>query len=131
MNLKVVIAIATLTLGAVAGCNSPKSPDTVANEVAAAQQAAAQKVADARTDASKADAKAADQVNDKSQALNNVEATGAYDVAMARAEGAHKVALEKCTALSGDAQSKCKDLADADYAAAKANSKATEVASKQ
>ena len=50
---------------------------------------------------------------------------------LAKAEGAHKVALEKCKAMSGDAQSKCKDVADADYAAAKANSKATEVAAKQ
>jgi hypothetical protein len=47
---------------------------------------------------------------------------------MAKAEGGHEVALAKCKAMSGDAQSKCKDVADADYAAAKANFKATEVA---
>jgi hypothetical protein len=67
-------------------------------------------------------------VNDKSQDLNNVEAKGAYDVAMAKAA---KVALEKCNVLRGAAQRNCKDLADADYDAAKAKSKAAEVASKQ
>jgi hypothetical protein len=33
--------------------------------------------------------------------------------------------------MSGDSQSKCKDIADADYAAAKADLKASEVAAKQ
>jgi hypothetical protein len=50
---------------------------------------------------------------------------------LARAEGNHKVALEKCNAVSGDAQSKCKDMAGADYDAAKANAKASEVSTKQ
>ncbi|MGO9948674.1 MAG: hypothetical protein ACLPWG_17695 [Steroidobacteraceae bacterium] len=131
MKLKIVTAIGLITLAAVAGCNNAKSPDTVANDVAAAQQAAAKKVTEARREASNDDAKATDKVNDKSQDLNNVEAKGAYDVAMAKAEGAHKVALEKCNILSGDAQRKCKELADADYDAAKANSKAAEVAAKQ
>jgi len=52
-------------------------------------------------------------------------------VALAKAEGAHKVALEKCNGLNGEAQKQCKDLAYADYDAAKANSKAAEVAAKQ
>ena len=120
MNSKLITAIALATLASLAGCNNAKSPDTVANDVAAAQQAAAKQVADARAEASKDDAKA-----------NNEEAAAAYDVAVAKAEGAHKVALEKCNALGGDAQSKCKDQADADFAAAKANSKAAEVAAKQ
>jgi hypothetical protein len=33
--------------------------------------------------------------------------------------------------MNGDAQSKCKDVADANYTAAKANAKATETAQKQ
>jgi hypothetical protein len=64
--------------------------------------------------ASKDNVSATDKVNDKSKDLNNVEAKGAYDVALARAEGNHKVAVEKCNAVSGDAQSKCKDMAAAD-----------------
>jgi hypothetical protein len=37
----------------------------------------------------------------------------------------------KCNAVSGDAQAKCKDMADADYNAAKANAKASEVSTRQ
>jgi hypothetical protein len=132
MNYKLITALSVLTTFAVlAGCNNAKSPDAVANGVAAAQQKAAENVADVRKDASKDNASATDNVDDKSKDLNNVEAKGAYNVALARAEGNHKIALEKCNAVSGDAQSKCKDVADADYEAAKANAKASEVSTKQ
>ena len=130
MKLK-LIALSVLTVAVLAGCNNAKSPHTVANDVAAEQQKAAKNIADVRKDASKDNASATDKVDDKSKDLNNVEATGAYDVALARAEGNHKVSLEKCNAVSGDAQSKCKDMADADYNAAKANAKASEVSTKQ
>ena len=33
------------------------------------------------------------------------------------------MSLEKCTAFDGDAEQKCKDQADADYDAAKANAR--------
>jgi hypothetical protein len=131
MNLRRIAALSVLTVAALAGCNNAKSPNAVDNDVAAAQHQAAEHVADVRKDASKDNASAADKVDDKSKDLNNVEAKGAYDVALARGEGNHKVALEKCSALSGDAQSKCKDMADADYSAAKANAKASEVSTKQ
>jgi hypothetical protein len=131
MNFKLITALSILTVAVLAGCNDAKSPNAVANDVAAEQQKAAKNVANIRKDASKDNASATDKVDDKSKDLNNVEATGAYDVALARAEGNHKVAREKCTAVSGDAQSKCKDMADADYNAAKANAKALEVSTKQ
>jgi hypothetical protein len=131
MNYKLITALSILTVGVLAGCNNAKSPDAVANDVAAEQQKAAKNVADVRKDASKDNVSATDKVDDKSKDLNNVEATGAYDVALARAEGNHKVALDKCNAVSGDAQSKCKDMAGADYDAAKANAKASEVSTKQ
>jgi len=51
---------------------------------------------------------ATDKVDDKSKDLNNVEAKGAYDIALALAEGNHKVALEQCNAVNGDAQWKCR-----------------------
>ena|ERR1700694_5222304 len=130
MTFKLIKALSVLTVAVLAGCNSAKSPDVVANDVAAEQQKAATNVAEVRKDASKDNAAATDKVDEKSKDLNNVEATGAYDVALARAEGNHKVALEKCTAARGDAQSKCKDMADADYNAAKANAKAAEVSTK-
>jgi predicted small secreted protein len=131
MKLKLIMALSVLTVAVLAGCNNAKSPDAVGNDVAAAQKKAAENVADVRKDASKDNASATDKVDDKSKDLNNVEAKGAYDVALARAEGNHKVALEKCDAVSGDAQSKCKDMADADYNAAKANAKASEMSTKQ
>jgi hypothetical protein len=129
MKFRLFTATSLVIFAVLSGCNHAKSPNTVANDVAAAEQAADKRVADARVEAAKDDAKATDHVKDKSHDLHNAETTGAYDVAMAKAEGAHEVALAKCKMLSGDAQSKCKDMADADYAAAKANSKATEVAS--
>jgi hypothetical protein len=131
MKLRLVTAIALVGISLLSGCNNEKSTDVVASEVAAARQKAAAETANAQRDASKENAAAAEKVDDKSKDLNNVEAKGAYDVAMVKADGDHKVALEKCTAMSGDGQAKCKDLADADYNVAKANAKATEVATKQ
>jgi hypothetical protein len=131
MNFRLFAAISAVMFATLSGCNNAKSPDTVANNVAAAQQAANKEVANARVEAAKDEALAADKANAGNHDLKNAEATGAYDVAMAKAEGAHKVALENCNSLSGDSQSKCRDVADADYAAAKANSKLTEVSAKR
>src|ERR1700722_150631 len=131
MKLTLVTAIALVGISLVSGCNNEKSTDVVASEAAAARQKAAAETANAQRDASKENAAAAEKIDDKSKDLNNVEAKGAYAVAMVKAGGDYKVALEKCTAMSGDAQAKCKDLADADYNVAKANAKATEVATKQ
>lgn len=52
----------------------------------------------------------------------------AYSVAVAKADGDHKVALEKCDTLQGHDQQVCKDQADANDEAAKANAKAAKVA---
>jgi hypothetical protein len=131
MRIQLIMAVGVLSFSTLAGCDKAKSPDAVANDVSSAQQGASADVADARKDASKDIAAASEKVDDKSKDLNNAEAKGAYDVGMATADGNHKVTLEKCNAMSGDAQKKCKDLADADYEAAKANLKATEVSRKQ
>jgi hypothetical protein len=131
MRMQLIAAIGVVSLSMLGGCDKAKSPDAVANDVSSAQQGAAAGVADARNDASKDIAAASAKVDDKSKDLNNVEAKGAYDVGMATADGNHKVTIEKCNAMSGDSQKKCKDLADADYEAAKANLKAAEVSSKQ
>jgi outer membrane murein-binding lipoprotein Lpp len=128
---KFLITAGLIGAALLSGCNNAKSPDSVANDVAKAQQNAANNVADARKDAAKDDAKVAGKVDDQNKDLNNTEAKGAYDVALARADGVHKVSLAKCDVLSGDAQKGCKNQADADYDAAKANAKATETARKQ
>lgn len=130
MHKLLISAVAVLAVAAVSGCNNAKSPDAVANDVAAAQAKRASKVADAKQDAAKEENKAEAKVDDKTNDLNNVSAKGAYDVAMAQADGDHKVALQKCEAVSGDAQKACKDQADAKYDLAKANAKAMMAAQK-
>jgi hypothetical protein len=125
-----ISAVAVLAVAAVSGCNNAKSPDAVANDVAAAQAKRSSQVADAKQDAAKDENKAESKVDDKTNDLNNVNAKGAYDVAMAQADGDHKVALQKCEAVSGDAQKACKDQADAKYDLAKANAKAMLAAQK-
>jgi hypothetical protein len=110
MRASIHVIIGCTTLLAVAACNNAKSPDKVADNVAEASQSASKEVAEAKHDQQK------DMSSD------------AYDVAVARADGDHKVATEKCDALGGHDQKVCKDQADADYEAAKANAKASKVA---
>ncbi len=111
-NLKqtVIALIGFAALGSLVACNNAKSPDAAARDIAAANNSAAHEVADAQRDAQK------DMSAD------------AYSVAMAQADGDHKIALQKCETLQGHDQQVCKDQADADYEAAKANAKATKAA---
>jgi hypothetical protein len=124
------LLISVMLFGALsaAGCNNAKPPDSVASDVAAAQKKAATETADAQRDASQSIAKAQTKTDDKAIDQTNTEAKAAYDVAIAKADGTHQVVLAKCQGLGGDAQKKCKDQADADYEAAKANAKAGETA---
>jgi hypothetical protein len=127
------IQLSTIALSIlfVAACNQPKSPDAVAKDVATAEQKASNEVAKSENDASKDMTKDADKVGDKMTALNNTAAKDAYNITLAQADGNRKIALAKCDALSGDAQKNCKQQADADYDAAKADAKAAEVSTKQ
>jgi hypothetical protein len=109
MRTKLALIAGSMLLLAASACNKAKSPDAAANDISAAHESAAKEVADARRDQQK------DMSSD------------AYDVAVARADGNHKVAVEKCAMLEGHDQRACKDQADADYDAAKANAKATKV----
>src|SRR5882724_10291574 len=123
MRTLLISAIA-MSMALITGCNSPKSPDTVAKNVAAAEQKASTEVANSEKDASKDLGKAADKVDDKLVDFNNT-AEDAYNLAVAKADGDRKVALANCSAASGDAQKACKDQADADYYTAVADAKAT------
>jgi hypothetical protein len=116
-----VVAMAVL---ATAGCDSAKSPETVSKDVAAAEQKAATEVANSEKAAEKDLNKAAENVDDKLIAFNNAAARDAYNLAVAKADGDRKVALANCLSVAGDAQKNCKDQAEADYGAAKANAKA-------
>jgi hypothetical protein len=99
-----------VALGSLTACDSAKSPDTAARDIAAANDSAANKIADAQRDAQK------DMSSD------------AYKVALAKADGDHQVTIQKCETMQGHDQQVCKDRADADYEAAKANAKAAKVA---
>ncbi len=57
--------VALLAVAAASGCDHAKSPDAVANDVAAAQAKRASEVADARQDAAKDENKAEAKVDDK------------------------------------------------------------------
>ncbi|HEY6619706.1 MAG TPA: hypothetical protein VIY68_09190 [Steroidobacteraceae bacterium] len=130
MQKLILSLVALLAVAAASGCDHAKSPGSVANDVAAAQAKRASEVANAKQDAAKDENKAEAKVDDKTADLNNANAKGSYDVAMAQADGDHKVALQKCEALSGDSQKACKDQADAKYDLAKANAKAMMAAQK-
>jgi hypothetical protein len=130
MQKSFVPMVALIVAAMLCGCDNPKSPDAVANDVAAAQSKRATEVADAKQDAAKDTSKAEARIDDKTVDLNNATAKGAYDVAMAQADGDHSVATQKCNALSGDAQKACKDQADAKHDLAQANAKAMMAAQK-
>jgi hypothetical protein len=115
----------------IAGCNNPKSPEAVAKEVAKAEQKADKEVAKSEDAAAKDLGKAAGNVDDKMVAFNNAAAKDAYNLEVAQADGNRKVALANCAAMAGEAQKTCKDQAEADYSAAKANAKAAAQSEKQ
>ena len=53
MQKHLISAVGILALALLGGCDKPKPPQAVANEVSADQQKAAKEVAEAQTDASK------------------------------------------------------------------------------
>lgn len=118
----------TAAVALASGCDRAKSPQAAANDIAEARQSAAQEVNEANRDAAKDINAASKDLQDKASELADSNAKAAYDVALARADGDHKVAVQNCMTQNGDAQKLCKDRADAEYDAAKANAKATRVA---
>ena len=124
-------AVVLLAFLCVAGCNRGKSPDQVAQDVQKAQQKADTETTRAQDSAQKDLNSAAEKVGDKLLALNNDAATDAYKIAVAKADGDLRIALAQCGSLAGGAQKSCKDQADADYQAAKANAKSAEVSRKE
>jgi hypothetical protein len=60
-------------------------------------------------------------VNSARADVNEAAAKGNYEVALAKAKGDYAIAKKSCEALSGDSQKNCKEQAEADLSAAKAN----------
>ncbi len=123
------IVLGTVALGA--GCEQAKSPETVAKDVASAEQKAAREEAKSENSAEKDLSKSAEKVGDGVVAFNNEAAKDAYNVSVAKADGDRKIALAQCEGASGDAQKNCRDQAQANYAAAKADAKAAAQSMKQ
>ena len=115
----------------VAACNNAKSPDAVNKDVAKAEQKASSEVAKSEDAAARDLNGAAEKVDDKLVAFSNAAAKDAYNLAVANADGNRKIALAKCESASGSEQKQCKELAEADYKAAKANAKAAAQSEKQ
>lgn len=109
------------------GCERSEPPSSVASDVHAAEQKEQSKTERALENASQDAGKAQQRVEDKAADRDDIAAKDAYKVAMAKADGEHDVAIQRCKELSGDAQSRCKRQADADYDATKADAKALEV----
>jgi hypothetical protein len=130
MNIRTATLV-VMALGLMAGCHSNKTPQTTAQDVAAAQQEAQREVDRARTEAAKDLKSAAKVTGGSSKGVAQAKAEGAYDIAMVKADGDHNVATEKCMTLQASMQQACKDQADAEYETAKAAARATRVARQQ
>jgi hypothetical protein len=117
-----IFVVAALVL---AGCNKSKSPEDVSKDVANAEQKANNEVTKSEEHAQSALDKSYKKVNDQEIKFNNDAAQQTYNVAVAKADGNRKVALATCESQSGDAQKACKDQAEADYNAARADARAS------
>jgi hypothetical protein len=123
-----LVLCATVIAGLLTACNQAKSPEKVQSDVANANASANKDAAKAEHRQARVDASANDEefaAVDKAQAQ---KADAAADTLVTKAEGANKVALAKCEALTGDAQSACKDQANAALEMAKAKAKGIKAA---
>ena len=122
MNQRVTTGLLALSvLLALSGCNRQHSAADVHKDTAAAEQKAAENTGEAEDKAEKRIASARGDVRDEQRDMQHTAAVENEKVADTQAEGAYKVALARCESLSGSTQKSCKDQADADYQAAKAD----------
>ena len=124
-------AAVLVMLGVLTGCHRKASPVATPADIAAAQREAQHEVEQAEIEAKK-DIKSETKImGADSTGVARARVTGAFDVAMARADGDRKVAIEKCLMLEPAAQQPCKDTAETDYQAAVAKAKATRASQQQ
>jgi predicted small lipoprotein YifL len=117
-------AAVAVILGVLGGCHQKAPPTATAADVAAAQQEAQHEVEQAKLEAKK-DIKSETKImGADSKGVARARVTGAFDIAMAHADGDRQVAIQKCLMLEPSAQQSCKDNAEADYQAAAAKAKA-------
>jgi predicted small lipoprotein YifL len=117
-------AAVVVMLGILGGCHQKAPPVATPADVAAAQQEAQHEIEQAKLEARK-DIKSETKImGADSKDVSRARVTGAFDIAMAHADGDHKVAIEKCLTLEPAAQQSCKDNAEVDYQSAVAKAKA-------
>jgi hypothetical protein len=128
MKTRFLMAFTAIAIFSLAGCNKAESPAKVDSDVSKAAAAAAQKDVKAEEKQADADAAANKDLAAAADKADTQSTDAAAEAAVTHAEGVNKVALEQCEALSGDAQSACKDKANAALDMAKANAKAMKAA---
>lgn len=106
-NRVLVMLLASMSLAALAGCNRAEAPAGSAADAADTRQEAAEDLAGAPGDTAGTMGSGGAEVR-----------AGAQQVEQARIDGERQAALEKCEALAGEAQTACKDSAEATYQSA-------------
>lgn len=124
MRLTFCFALIASALLGLPACNKAQSPDTVQADVTKAQSDAAQENAKAEEKQKEVQAQAAQERADAQTKATDKGVGALVDTAVTQAEGETKVALAKCEALEGDAQTACKDKANAHLDAVKEKAKA-------
>jgi hypothetical protein len=124
-------AAVIVAMGICGGCHQKPPPVATPADVAAAQQEAQHEVEQAQIEAKRDVKSAAKVMGADSKDVGRARITGAFDIAMAHADGDHKVAIEKCMTLEPSTQQPCKDKADIDYQSAVAKAKATRITQQQ
>jgi hypothetical protein len=127
----IVLASALGAMVLISACNGAKSPDKVAADTAKAEQKAEKQMSSTEDSVATDLNKAAANVDSEVANFNNTAAKDAYKLAVSQADGNRKITLAQCEAQAGDAQKACKEQADADFQAAKADAKAAAMSMKQ
>lgn len=125
MNKSLLTAITACgALAMLSACQRAESPAEVRADVADAMSDRQESIADARQDqaevfADTAEAAASRDPDDRGDAIED-RAEAQYNTTMVAVQGDLEVAKQGCEALSGDAQSVCKQAAEATYQAKRA-----------
>jgi hypothetical protein len=122
-------ALAAVLVTVLCGCHRNQAKIATQADVAAAQDEARKEVAQAHVEARKDVKNAVKETGGEATNVAAARVIGAFDIAMAQADGDHKIAIMKCMTLDVASQQPCKQQADAQFQAATAQAKAARVAS--
>lgn len=115
----------------VTACTKEYSTSEARADVSKVKAEAAKDVAKAQNKADATMASATEDVNEAQRDAAQAFAGATRDVKVAEADAANKVASERCQSQTGQARTTCKNVADTEYAAAKARADAAEAVASQ